>query len=137
MVIDVVFPGWMPWRRFAVSRDVLGAFDQLEEIRRMDWDVIVGGHVARVGTHADVEAQSEFYRDIKQAAATALSTTKVAEGVTPATKDNPWAIFDNYIDRVAVQCVNTLTPKWANKLAAFDVFIWDQCYSMEQTLRID
>lgn len=22
-------------------------------------------------------------------------------------------------------------------LAAFDVFIWDQCYSMEQTLRIE
>ena len=52
-------------------------------------------------------------------------------------KGNPWAIFDNYIDRVAAQCVSTLTPKWAHKLAAYDVFIWDQCYSMEQTLRID
>lgn len=23
------------------------------------------------------------------------------------------------------------------RLAAFDVYIWDQCYSMEQSLRID
>jgi glyoxylase-like metal-dependent hydrolase (beta-lactamase superfamily II) len=137
MVIDVVFPGWMPWRRFAVSRDILGAFAQVEEIRKLDWDILVGGHVARVGTHADVEAQAEFYRDIKQAAATALSTTKVGEGMNPEDKDNPWALFDNYIDRVAVQCVNALTPKWATKLAGFDVFVWDQCYSMEQTLRID
>jgi hypothetical protein len=38
---------------------------------------------------------------------------------------------------VAAQCVNTLTPKWSTKLAGYDVFIWDQCYSMEQTLRID
>lgn len=38
---------------------------------------------------------------------------------------------------VAAQCVNTLTPRWSTKLAGFDVYIWDQCYSMEQTLRIE
>ena len=137
MAIDLVFPGWMPWRRFAVAQDVVEAIARVEDIRKMDWDILVGGHVTRVGTHADVELQAEFYRDIKQAAATALATTKVGEGLNPLDKDNPWALFDNYIDRVAVQCVNALTPKWSNKLAAFDVFIWDQCYSMEQTLRID
>ena len=137
MVIDVVFPGWMPWRRFAISRDVLGEIAQVDEIRKMDWDVIVGGHVSRVGTHEDVEAQAAFFRDIKQAAATALSTTKPGEGLNPLDKDNPWAFYDDYIDRVVVQCVNTLTPKWGEKLGGFDVFIWDQCYSMEQALRIE
>ena len=48
MVVDVVFPGWMPWRRFALAQD-----------------------------------------------------------------------------------------KWSTRLATFDVYIWDQCYSMEQTLRIE
>ena len=43
----------------------------------------------------------------------------------------------NYIDRVVIRCVNELTPKWSGKLAGFDVFIWDQCYAMEQSLRID
>ena len=137
MVVDVVFPGWMPWRRFAVAQDVLGTFAQVEEIRKMDWDTFVGGHVARTGTHADVEVQAEFYRDVKQAAATALATTKLGEGLNPSDRNNPWAFFDNYIDRVAGQCVNTLTPKWSTRLAAFDVYIWDQCYSMEQTLRIE
>jgi len=137
MVIDTVFPGWMPWRRFAVSQDVLDEFARVEDVRKMDWDTVVGGHVTRVGTHADVEMQAEFYRDIKQAAATALATTKIGETLNPLDKGNPWAVYDNYIDRVAAQCVNTLTPKWSTKLAGFDVFIWDQCYSMEQTLRID
>ena len=98
---------------------------------------MAGGHVTRVGTHADVELQSEFYQDIKQAAATALATTKLGEGLNPLDKNNPWLLFDNYIDRVAAQCVSTLTPKWGTKLAGYDIFIWDQCYSMEQTLRID
>jgi len=137
MVIDTVFPGWMPWRRFAVSQDVFDEFARVEDVRKMDWDTVVGGHVTRVGTHADVEMQAEFYRDIKQAAATALATTKIGETLNPLDKGNPWAVFDNYIDRVAAQCVNTLTPKWSTKLAGYDVFIWDQCYSMEQTLRID
>jgi glyoxylase-like metal-dependent hydrolase (beta-lactamase superfamily II) len=137
MVIDTVFPGWMPWRRFAVSQDVFDEFARVEDVRKMDWDTVVGGHVTRVGTHADVELQAEFYRDIKQAAATALATTKIGETLNPLDKGNPWAVFDNYIDRVAAQCVNTLTPKWSTKLAGYDVFIWDQCYSMEQTLRID
>jgi hypothetical protein len=37
---------------------------------------------------------------------------------------NAWAIYDNYIDRVAAQCVNTVTPRWSTKLAGYDVFIW-------------
>ena len=33
--------------------------------------------------------------------------------------------------------VNEMTPKWSQRLAGFDVFIWDQCYSMEQSLCVD
>jgi glyoxylase-like metal-dependent hydrolase (beta-lactamase superfamily II) len=137
MVVDIVFPGWMPWRRFALAQDIPGYFAQVEEIRKMDWDTFVGGHVARTGTHADVDTQAEFNNDVKQAAATALTTTKPGEGLNPLDKNNPWAFFDHYIDRVAAQCVNTLTPKWSTKLGGFDVYVWDQCYSMEQTLRIE
>lgn len=137
MAIDIVFPGWMPWSRIADSEDVFDEIARLEDVRKMDWDTLVGGHVTRVGTHADVELQAEFYRDIKQAAATALATTKVGETLNPLDMGNTWAVYDNYIDRVAAQCVNRVTPKWSTRLAGYDVFIWDQCYSMEQALRID
>ena len=138
MVIDVVFPGWMPWRRFAVAHDVPGVFAQLEEIRKIPFNTLVGGHVQRSGTHADVDRQIEFYGDLKAAASKALGATKAGEGMDPNTAaENAWAVFDDYIDRVVIQCVNDLTPKWQNKLAAYDVYVWDQCYGMEQSLRID
>ena|SRR5688572_4220769 len=137
MVIDIVFPGWMPWRRFAVAHDVPGYFEQVELIRGLPWTTLVGGHVARTGTHADVDLQSEFMRDIKQAAATALANTRPGVGMNPLDAGNPWAGYDNYIDRVAADCVNAITAKWSKLLAAFDVYAWDQCYSMEQSLRID
>jgi len=137
MVVDVVFPGWMPWRRLAVAQDIPALFDQVKEISNREFDTIVGGHVARTGTHADVEMQLAFMEDLKAAAQTALKTTTPGEGLEVSDRGNPWAGFDNYIDRVALECVNRLTPKWSSKLAAYDVYIWDQCYAMEQSLRID
>lgn len=137
MVVDVIFPGWMPWRRLALAQDIPGYFAQVEKIKSMDFDWLVSGHVARVGTKADVVVQHEFLQDLKAAAGKALQTTAVGEGMDARDKSNPWAVFDNYIDRVAAQCVNTLTPKWAPRLAAFDVYIWDQCFTMEQSLRLD
>ncbi|WP_205410033.1 MBL fold metallo-hydrolase [Flavihumibacter solisilvae] len=137
MVVDVVFPGWMPWRRFAVSQDVPGYFAQVEEINSMKWETLVSGHVQRTGSHADVALQLEFMNDLKREALKALQSTKPGEEIDEADKNNAWALFDNYIDRVAIQIVNALTPKWSTKLAAFDVYIWDQAYAMEQSLRID
>lgn len=137
MVVDVIFPGWMPWRRFALAQDLPGYFAQVEVIRRMDWDTLVAGHVTRTGTRADVELQSRFIEDVRQAAGAALASTKFGEGLNPRDRENPWAGFDNYIDRVVARCVNAVTPEWSAKLAGFDVYIWDQCLSMEQSLRID
>ena len=138
MVVDVIFPGWMPWRRFAVAQDVPGVFDQVKKISTWDFDTLVGGHVARTGTRADVETQLAFMEDLKRAATAALNTTTPGEGLNGTDRStNPWAVFDHYIDRVALACVNALTPTWANRLAAYDVYIWDQCFAMEQSLRID
>jgi glyoxylase-like metal-dependent hydrolase (beta-lactamase superfamily II) len=137
MVVDVIFPGWMMWRRFALAQDIPGFFDQVEKIKTFDFETLVAGHVARTGTRADVELQSEFMKDLKAAAGGALKSTRIGVGVDPRDTANPWAVFGNYVDRVVIQCVNDLTPKWSGTLAGFDVFIWDQCYAMEQSLRID
>ena len=76
--------------------------------------------------------------DLKNAAETALKTTTPGEGLNVIDRSgNPWAVFDQYIDRVALACVNQLTPRWSGSLAAYDVYIWDQCFAMEQSLRID
>jgi glyoxylase-like metal-dependent hydrolase (beta-lactamase superfamily II) len=137
MAVDLVFPGWMPWRRFALAQDVAGYFEQVAAIDKVPFESFVGGHVSRVGTHEDVRLQLEFMNDLKAAAGAALRKTALGEELAPEDKSNPWAIFDNYIDRVAARCVAALAPKWQSRLAAFDVYIWDQCYAMEQSLRID
>jgi glyoxylase-like metal-dependent hydrolase (beta-lactamase superfamily II) len=137
MIVDVIFPGWMPWRRFALAQSVPAYFDQVRAISTMDFDTLVGGHVGRTGTKADVVMQLAFMDELRAAAGAALNNTKPGEEIDAADRGNPWAMFDNYIDRVVIDCVNQMTPKWSTRLAAFDVYIWDQCFSMEQSIRID
>ena len=84
-----------PWRRFAVAQDTPAYFAQVKEINAMNFDTLVGGHVTRTGTPADVAMQLSFIEDLKTAAATALKTTVPGEGLALADRSgNPWAVFD-------------------------------------------
>ncbi|MEQ9569862.1 MAG: MBL fold metallo-hydrolase [Longimicrobiales bacterium] len=139
MAVDLIFPGWMPWRRLALAEDVVGFTVASRALLDYEWDTLVSGHVTRLGTRADVALQNEFVDDLRAAAGTALGTVQLPDVTARIAPDDlqPWAIFDTFIDEVVRQCVEELTPRWADRLAGFDVFIWDQCFAMEQSLRID
>ena len=138
MLVDVVFPGWMMWRRFALAQDIPGYFEVVRALNgKYGYKTLIGGHLNRTGTKEDVTTQLAFMSDLHAAASEGLSTTKMGEGLGPVDQTNAWAGFDDYIDRVTIHCVNAVTPKWKNRLAGFDVFIYDQCLSMEQSLRVD
>ena len=62
MVVDMVFPGWMPWRRFAVAHDVQGYFEQVAEIDRVPADADRGRSVAHAAH--DVGADSLLHVDL-------------------------------------------------------------------------
>ncbi len=137
-LVDVVFPGWMMWRRLALAQDIPGYFEVVRNLNgKYDFAVLIAGHLNRAGTRADVTNQLEFLGDLHAAANEGLAGTKIGETMNPDDLTNPWAVFDNYIDRVTIDCVNKLTPKWKSRLAGYDAYIYDQCMSMEQSLRLD
>lgn len=137
MVVDVIFPGWMPYRNIALAQDIPGVIRQINEIADMPFDILVGGHVTRVGTRADVLVQAEFMRDLVGASKAALQRTTFGPTHNPADQSNAWAMADSYMDRAAIQCVNMMTEKWATRLAGFDAYIWDQCFTMQESIRAD
>ncbi|MBB3659464.1 glyoxylase-like metal-dependent hydrolase (beta-lactamase superfamily II) [Rhizobium sp. BK650] len=137
MFVDIVFPGWMPFRRFGVAQDIPGYFEQVRELDHHPFEKLVGGHVSRIGTHEDVKLQIAFDDDIRAAASAALHSQTFPTELNGVEPVNSWAFVSDYTARVAGQCVAAMTPKWKDKLAAFDTFIWDQCYAMEQSLRVD
>lgn len=140
MMVDVVFPGWMMWKRLAIAQDVPGLIPTIDALLTKDFDTVVTGHVGRLGTRADAMQQKEFLTDLAAAAGQGLAGVKLGDvAADMRTKDlgNPWAFFRGYLDRVVNECVNTMATKWQNKLSGFDVWIYDQCATMEQSLRVD
>src|SRR6476620_10782861 len=72
MVVDIVFPGWVPFPYLAVSTNVGGyirAYDII--LNNYDFDTYIGGHLTKTGTRNDVIVQKEFISDLEKAAAKA------------------------------------------------------------------
>ena len=68
ILVDVIFPGWIPFPYLAIANDVAG-FIKAHDIalNRCDFDTFVGGHLTRLGTRDDVNVQKEFVSDLESA----------------------------------------------------------------------
>ncbi|HSV36215.1 MAG TPA: MBL fold metallo-hydrolase [Ramlibacter sp.] len=138
MLVDVIYPGWMMWRRLGLATNIPGYFNLVKDMKtRWDFDKLVAGHF-QVGTRADVDAQLEFMTDMHNALTEAMGTLPFADGnLNPANANNTWAAARDWIDRVTNHCVNKVTPKWSSRLGGYDVWIYEQCMALEQSIRID
>ena len=139
MLVDIVFPGWVPFPYLAIAKDAAG-FIKAHDIAlgNYDFDKFVGGHLTRLGTRSDVEIQKEFTNDLKNAAAKAnqeVLFSKVAQQVGKF--DNPWLIFSKYIDSVNENCAQLMLPKWENKLGGASEFMSTHCFTMSEAERVD
>src|SRR5215218_3463830 len=115
MLVDVLFPGWVPFPYLAIAKDTAG-FIKAHDIalNNYDFDTIVAGHLTRLGTRNDAIVQREFVSDLEKAAAQAnqqVSFGEIAKQVGGG-QPNPWLIFSKYIDAVGKNCVNYMLPKW-------------------------
>lgn len=138
MLVDVVYPGWMMWRRMGLATDIPGYFALVKSMNaRWDFNKLVAGHF-QPGTKADVNTQLEFMTDLHNAVTEAIGTIPYAsDALNAADAKNSWAATRDWTDRLTNHCVNKVSPKWASRLAAYDVWIYEQCEALEQSIRID
>jgi len=138
MLVDVVYPGWMMWRRLGLATNIPGYFALVRDMNaRWDFDKLIAGHF-RVGTKADVQTQLEFMTDMHNALTEAIATIPYSDGrLNAADARNSWAATRDWTDRLTNHCVNKVTPKWSTRLASFDVWIYEQCMALEQSIRIE
>lgn len=135
--IDVVFPGWSPFKDLAQAEDVPGYLSIHDEILAFGADTIVTGHMGRLGTNEDVALNQEYMGAIIAAATNALSTTDFNAIAGTVGFANPWQLFDTYLDELTVACENQVVPEWTDRLAGVDVFTADHCYKVYMSMRID
>ena len=136
-LIDVVFPGWSPFKDLALAEDVPGYLAVHDEILAFGADTILTGHLGRLGTNADVQVNQEYMADIQAAALTALQTVDF-NGIAGVTGfANPWLLFDTYFDELTSACEAEVVPNWTGRLAGVDIFTADHCFRIIESIRID
>ena len=137
MVIDVVFPGWVPFAQLALAKDVPGFIAAHDQILAYDFDTFIGGHLTRLGTREDVEVQKEYVLDVQANAGEALANVDFMAIAGDVGFENQWVLFGAYFDAVAQYCADLTEEKWVGVLGGADVFTFGHCWVMQESLRID
>ena len=108
MVVDIIFPGWTPFKDLAMAQDVPAFLAAHDKILEYDFDTYVGGHLTRLGTTEDVKIQQEYFQDIEENAAIANQEVSFMEIGQEVGFENPWLVFQIYADTISQQCTDCL-----------------------------
>jgi glyoxylase-like metal-dependent hydrolase (beta-lactamase superfamily II) len=139
MIVDVIFPGWVPFKDLAESTDIPGYVTAHDRILEYEFDTLVSGHLTRLGSREDVETQREFVCDLKRNTESAIATVELGSVFADGDVDptNPWAVFDAYLDAVTRAATEPTLEEWAGRLRGAEVFTADHAATMLNSLRID
>jgi glyoxylase-like metal-dependent hydrolase (beta-lactamase superfamily II) len=137
MVVDVVWPGWVPFTQLGLAKDVGGYVRAVDVILAYDFDVFIGGHVGRYGTRKDVEEHGEYLADLRTNAVAALTSVDFGAVAGEVGYDNTWNLVDSYFGALVEQCGAATEDAWVGRLGGADVWSRANCFAMIQHLRID
>jgi glyoxylase-like metal-dependent hydrolase (beta-lactamase superfamily II) len=139
MLVDVIFPGWVPFVYLAITSDVAGFIKSHDIIlNNYDFDTFVGGHLTRLGTQDDVKTQQEFVNDLEKAATKANSEVQFADiAAQVGNTSDTWLLFSKYIEAVDQNCVQTMLPKWETRLGGAEAFMPTHCFTMTEDGRVE
>ena len=86
--------------------------------------------------HRAVHTAAAYVADLQASARATLQNLDPAPFFTKY-GDNAWAIFKAYPDAASAQAAAPETQKYLGKLAAADVFTFDNAFAVIESLRID
>ena len=139
LLIDVIFPGWVPFAYLALAEDATGFIEAHDiALNNYAFDTFVGGHLTRLGTAEDIAIQKEFVSDLQDAAAKANNEVLFSDiAMEVGSFDNPWLLFSKYVDAVDAHCVETMLPEWEDRLGGAEAFMPTHCFTMTEHGRVD
>lgn len=137
MLVDVIFPGWIPFKALSVSQDIHGFISAHEKALRYDFETLVSGHVGQPGTPEDVRTQLEFVTDLKENSRSAIETVDFQAVAQEVGSSNPWELFDAYLDELTEQVTAATLDTWGDRLEGAEVFMESHAETMIEALRVD
>ncbi|MFE3202468.1 MBL fold metallo-hydrolase [Embleya sp. NPDC059237] len=137
MVVDVLYPGWVPFKQLAVSQDIPAWLRAQHIAMAYPWRTLVGGHLGRLGQRADGELQLAYMADLEASTRAAMSLDPAPYFAKYGPAGNSWAVLKTYLDAVAAAAAAPVVAKYTGVLAAADVFTLDNAGTLVESFRID
>ena len=137
MLVDVVFPGWVPFACLAMSQDIPAWVAAPAKALAYPFELFVGGHLTKLGTRADVAVHQEFIGELKAECERVIDTFDLGRVFAQADPANPWELFRRYFDGVCAEVEHALVPRWQDRLGGVDVFTDVNAFTMVESLRLD
>ncbi|KAH7231715.1 beta-lactamase-like protein [Fusarium redolens] len=132
MLVDIVYPGWVPYYELGVAQNVPGYVMAHKQILTYDFKHYIGGHLDRTGTREDVLTSQAYVNDLFDACVEAMNLSKnpnstlyapaVQGAVAGAFPGNSWLVVDTVNTMLSGWANNVTNEKWKGKLAGLDIY---------------
>ncbi|PPS90821.1 MBL fold metallo-hydrolase [Streptomyces sp. MH60] len=139
MLVDVIYPGWVPFTNIAQSKNIPGFMAHHDHALSFDFDTMITGHLTRLGTREDIEIQREYMHDVRDAARHALEITPLKRELARDTVglDHIYVYFKTMYEAAAAEASKPLLEKWSGRLAGVETLGVNHTLTMYHSLRLD
>jgi len=141
MVIDVLAPGYVPFKNLDLSNNVHQYLKVFDKILTYNFDVFVGGHLTSLGTKDDVLQTKAYVQDLYETVKRVHSTTNMIQVMASTAEkigwNNKYLLFDVFLNKVIDDSYTEIESRWINKLAGVDVFSKSHISTMLNYVRWD
>jgi len=141
MVIDVLAPGYVPFKGLDLTTNVHGYRKIFDIILSYDFDILVTGHLSSLGTRRDVELTKAYVEDLYQTVKRIHTTTDIMKSMGATAQEigwnNKYLLFKTFLDEVTSQATKEIEERWITKLAGVDVWAKSHVETMLVYVRWD
>jgi glyoxylase-like metal-dependent hydrolase (beta-lactamase superfamily II) len=136
MLVDVIYPGYMPYKNLGIVEDVPGYIDVHKAVLAYDFDTFVGGHVDRLGTRTDVESSLAFVSQLYSVSTGALGRTPFPAFLSAHAGSDKWDLHNEYEKALVEECAAKLGPAWEKRLTDTHTYLKDNCWAMIEAITV-
>jgi glyoxylase-like metal-dependent hydrolase (beta-lactamase superfamily II) len=136
MLVDVVYPGYMPYKNLGIVEDVPGYIAVHKTALAYDFDTFAGGHVGRLGKRADVETSLEFVDRLYAVSRGLLAALPFPLFLQSRAGADKWDLHNEYEKVLVDRCAAEIGPAWEKRLADTRTYLKDNCWAMIEAITV-
>ena len=141
MVIDVLAPGYVPFKNLDLSNNIHNYLKVFDQILAYDFDVFIGGHLTGIGTREDVIVNKAYVLDLYETVKRIHSSTDMMQVMGGAAEkigwNNKYLLFETFLNQVIEESYKEIESRWIDRLAGVDVFSKSHVSTMLNYVRWD